>query len=52
MMKTLFCAGFSCIFIAVFGVECSGFTLAQGAAVGIIGSIASLATMHETGWFE
>ena len=52
MMKTIFCVGFSCIFIAVAGIEGGGFTLAQGAAVGIIGGVASLATMRSTGWFE
>lgn len=52
MVKAIFIAGFSCIFVAVCGIEGGGFTLAQGAAVGIIGSIASIATMHETGWFE
>lgn len=52
MVKAIFTAGFACIFIAVCGIECGGFTLAQGAAVGIIGSIASIATMHGTGWFE
>lgn len=51
MMKAIFCVGFSSIFLAVAGIEGGGFTLAQGAAVGIVGSIASLATMRSTGWF-
>ena len=51
LAQALFSIGFSCIFIAVAGIEGGDFTLGQGIAVGIIGCIGALATMQNTGWF-
>ena len=52
MMKAIFIAGVSCLLLAVCGIEGGAFTLAQGVAVGVIGSICSIGTINNIDWFK